>query len=144
MDTIDKIKRSSLMASIPSAHTVPEMILRKELFIRGYRYRLHHKHLPGKPDIILSKYQAVIFVNGCFWHWHGCSRSRMPSSNINYWKQKIDRNRARDKTNYQSLLNSKWRVLIVWECALKPALLMATVNKVEHWLNSNRRFWCIG
>jgi DNA mismatch endonuclease (patch repair protein) len=132
------------MAKVRSTDTSPEMRLRKALFAHGYRFRLHGQDLPGKPDIVLAKYRAVIFVNGCFWHWHGCARSRMPSSNVDYWTRKIGRNRLRDERNYQSLLASTWRVLVVWECTLKPSLLKATVSQVERWLNSNRSYFSIG
>lgn len=144
MNANERLKRSSVMARVRSTNTSPEVRLRKALFTRGYRFRLYDPDLPGKPDIVLAKYRAVIFVNGCFWHWHGCARSRMPSSNVDYWKRKIGRNRLRDEKNYQSLRISKRRVLVVWECALKPSVLKRTVTRVEHWLNSNRSYFSIG
>src|SRR5258708_6730784 len=138
MDIIDRITRSSVMAKVRSTNTSPEIRLRKALFSRGYRFRLHKQALPGTPDITLAKYRAVIFVNGCFWHWHGCARSRMPSSNVDYWTKKIIRNKLRDKRNRKRLAILKWRVLVVWECALKPSRLRKTVTQVERWLNGSR------
>ena len=144
MDVINKITRSSVMAKVRSINTSPEIRLRKALFAHGYRFRLHERDLPGTPDIVLAKYRAVIFVNGCFWHWHGCARSRMPSSNVNYWVQKITRNKLRDKKNHKRLATLKWRVLVIWECALKPSCLRKNVDRVERWLNSSRFYSSIG
>jgi DNA mismatch endonuclease (patch repair protein) len=144
MDIIDRRTRSSVMAKVRSTNTLPEVCLRKALFAHGYRFRLHGKNLPGTPDIILAKYRAVIFVNGCFWHWHGCARSRMPSSNVDYWTQKIIRNKLRDKRNRKRLATLKWRVLVVWECALKPSRLRKAVATAERWLNSSRSYSSIG
>jgi len=132
------------MAKVPGFHTVPEIRLRKILFALGYRFRLNDARLPGKPDIVLAKHRAVIFVNGCFWHWHGCARSRMPSSNVVYWTQKINRNKKRDWQNYLKLRSLKWRVLIVWECALKPSLLLKTGNQIDCWLKGKKSFRKIG
>ena len=107
------------MSRIHSTNTKPEEIVRKYLFSKGFRYRKNDKRFPGKPDIVLPKYKTVIFVNGCFWHMHNCPRSRLPKSNLDYWKPKIQRNIERDQMNYKKLADSGWHVIIVWECELK-------------------------
>ena len=118
-DTKTPADRSKNMSRIRSTDTKPEEIVRKYLFSRGFRYRKNDKRYPGKPDIVLPKYRTIIFVNGCFWHMHGCSRSRLPRSNQDYWKPKIERNIERDKENKCKLENDGWKVIIVWECDLK-------------------------
>lgn len=113
-------ERSKMMSKIKSKNTAPEMIVRRYLHNKGFRYRLHDKKLPGKPDLILPKYKAVIFIHGCFWHGHeGCKYYRIPKSNIDYWTKKLKGNISRDKQDQQSLQAMGWRVLIVWECELK-------------------------
>ena len=118
-DTKTPAERSENMSRIRSTNTKPEEIVRKYLFSHGFRYRKNDKRYPGKPDIVLPKYRTVIFVNGCFWHMHGCSRSRLPRSNEEYWKPKIERNIKRDAENKQKLEVAGWNVIIVWECELK-------------------------
>ena len=117
-DTLSAEKRSEIMSRVGSKDTKPELLIRKGLHARGFRYRLHMKALPGKPDLVFARYKAVIFINGCFWHGHACPRCRMPNSNKEYWKQKIASNMKRDKLNLRSLLDEGWRVLTIWECAL--------------------------
>jgi len=117
-DTVSPEKRSEVMSKVGSRDTKPELLIRKGLHARGFRYRLHAKDLPGKPDLVFRRYRSVIFVNGCFWHGHSCPRCRMPNSNADYWKQKVARNVKRDASNRQSLLDEGWRVLTIWECAL--------------------------
>ena len=118
-DNHTKEVRSRNMSKIRSTNTKPEVIVRKYLFSKGFRYRKNDKRYPGKPDIVLPKYRAVVFVNGCFWHMHNCSRSKLPKSNLEYWKPKIKRNVERDAENYKKLKEMGWRVFIVWECKLK-------------------------
>ena len=118
-DTKTPAERSENMSRIHSINTKPEEIVRKYLFSHGFRYRKNDKRYPGKPDIILPKYHTIIFVNGCFWHMHGCSRSRLPRSNQEYWKSKIERNIQRDAENQQKLEADGWKVIVVWECELK-------------------------
>lgn len=118
-DTKTPAERSKNMSRIRSTDTKPEEIVRKYLFSHGFRYRKNDKRYPGKPDIVLPKYRTIIFVNGCFWHMHGCSRSRLPRSNQDYWKPKIERNIERDKENKRKLEIDGWKVIIVWECELK-------------------------
>lgn len=118
-DTKTPAERSENMSRIRSTNTKPEEIVRKYLFSHGFRYRKNDKRYPGKPDIVLPKYRTIIFVNGCFWHMHGCSRSRLPRSNQEYWKPKIERNIQRDAVNQQKLETDGWNVIVVWECELK-------------------------
>ena len=119
-DVHDKATRSRNMSAIKGKDTKPEVWLRKELFSRGFRYRLHRKDLPGKPDIVLPRFKTVIFVNGCFWHGHeGCRYFKIPSSNTDFWREKLERNKARDQKNYGRLRSEGWRVVTVWECQIK-------------------------
>ena len=120
VDTLTPIQRSVRMSKIRSQDTKPEIALRKALHSLGFRFRLHGRKLPGKPDVILPKYRAVIFVHGCFWHRHpGCRVAHIPKSNTDFWQQKFDRNVARDLENIADLTAAKWRVFVVWECELK-------------------------
>lgn len=118
-DTKTPAERSANMSRIRSTNTKPEEVVRKYLFNHGFRYRKNDKRYPGKPDIVLPKYHTIIFVNGCFWHMHGCSRSRLPRSNQEYWKPKLERNMKRDVENKQKLEADGWNVIVVWECELK-------------------------
>lgn len=122
MDVHDAQARSYNMSQIKGKNTKPEMIVRRYLFSQGFRYRLNVKKLPGSPDIVLPKYKTAIFVNGCFWHGHeGCKYFVWPKSNQNFWKEKIEKNIARDKKNIQKLEESGWKVIVIWECELKGA-----------------------
>lgn len=118
-DTKTPEERSINMSHIKSTNTKPEEKVRKYLFSKGFRYRKNDKRLPGKPDIVLPKYNTVIFVNGCFWHKHNCKRFSWPSSNTEYWKNKINRNADRDKMTYAKLKEAGWNVIIVWECEIR-------------------------
>lgn len=118
-DNHTKEIRSMNISHIRSKNTKPEEIVRKYLFSKGLRYRKNVRKLPGCPDIVLKKYKAVIFVNGCFWHKHDCGRFVWPSSNAEYWSKKINRNVERDAQNIALLTEQGWRVLIIWECQLK-------------------------
>ena len=116
------------MSQIRSKNTKPEEKVRKYLFSKGFRYRKNVRHLPGCPDIVLKKYKTVIFVNGCFWHKHDCSRFVWPSSNKEYWIPKIQKNVERDQLNIKKLTEMGWKVLIVWECQLKKNVLKSTMD----------------
>ena len=118
-DVLTKEQRHKNMKNIRGTDTKIEIILRKALWAKGYRYRKNYSKLPGKPDIVLPKYKTVIFVNGCFWHKHDCPRFVWPSSNREYWEPKILGNVARDKRNGELLREAGWKVIIVWECELK-------------------------
>lgn len=116
------------MSHIRSINSRPEEIVRKYLFSQGLRYRKNVKKLPGCPDIVLPKYHTVIFVNGCFWHRHDCSRFVWPSSNQDYWRPKILRNVERDQKNTEELKALGWNVITVWECELKRAVREENLN----------------
>ena len=119
-DTVSKEVRSRNMAAIKSNDTTPEVAVRKYLFSQGFRYRKNVKGMPGKPDIVLRKYNTCIFVNGCFWHKHeGCKYFVWPKSNTEFWKEKIESNIERDKRNYIKLEEDGWKVVVVWECEIK-------------------------
>ncbi len=125
-------QRSRNMAAIKGKDTKPEMIVRKYLFSRGLRFRVQVRKLPGTPDIVLPKYKTAIFVNGCFWHGHeGCKYFRLPKSNVEFWKEKIERNIERDRESMQALLDLGWKVVRVWECELRnKANREETLNKI--------------
>ena len=119
-DIKSKEDRSRNMAAIKGKDTKPEMIVRKYLFSKGLRFRVHVKKLAGSPDIVLPKYKTIIFVNGCFWHGHdGCKYSHLPKSNEFFWEQKIRRNKARDIGNDYVLQTEGWKVIHIWECEIK-------------------------
>lgn len=127
MDSIGPEKRSWVMAQVRGRDTKPEKAVRSLLHRMGFRFRLHRPDFPGKPDIVLPRYRAVIFVHGCFWHRHpGCRRASMPANNAEYWKRKFERNVTRDAANKASLEAQGWRVLTIWECELRdiPALAL--------------------
>ena len=126
------------MAAIKGKDTKPEMIVRKYLFSRGLRFRVQVRKLPGTPDIVLPKYKTVIFVNGCFWHGHeGCNYFRLPKSNVEFWKGKIERNIERDRESTLALLDLGWKVIRVWECELRnKANREETLNKIYYSITS--------
>lgn len=128
-DNHTKEIRSMNMSHIRSINSKPEEIVRKFLFSKGLRYRKNVRSLPGKPDIVLRKYNTVVFVNGCFWHKHDCGRFVMPSSNTEYWSAKIESNVERDKLNKSQLEALGWKVLVIWECQLKKK---TKVDSLEH------------
>lgn len=119
MDIWEKAKRSEIMSKVNQKDTKPELIVRHFLFANGFRYRKNVKKLPGSPDIVLSKYKTVIFVNGCFWHGHECRAGRRPTSNKLYWDNKIESNIKRDDDKISQLEALGWRVLIIWQCEIK-------------------------
>ena len=135
-DTHSKEVRSKNMSHIRSTNSKPEETVRKYLFSKGLRYRKNVRRLPGCPDIVLPKSRTVIFVNGCFWHKHDCGRFVWPSSNEEYWHQKISRNIERDAENQKLLMEQGWRVLVIWECQLKKKVaaenLLQLYNDIIH------------
>jgi DNA mismatch endonuclease (patch repair protein) len=123
--------RSFNMSRIHGKATKPEEIVRKYLFAHGFRYRKNDASLPGKPDIVLPKYRAVVFVNGCFWHKHkGCKYFVWPKSNAEFWRKKIEDNVLRDNNNYKLLSKMGWKVLIVWECELHKQVFQDTMDNL--------------
>lgn len=121
MDKITTLVRSRNMSAIKSKNTKPELTLRTLLFSKGFRYRIHYP-LPGKPDIVFTKKRISIFINGCFWHDHGCSESHIPKTNASFWDSKIKKNRVRDELNITSLKDLRWKVFTVWECEIEKDL----------------------
>nr|WIE92593.1 DNA mismatch endonuclease Vsr [Mesorhizobium sp. WSM4875] len=118
-DTLTPAERSERMSRIRSCDTKPEIALRKALHGLGFRFRLHSRRLPGKPDIVLPKHRTVVFVHGCFWHRHrGCKVATTPKTNTSFWVEKFDRNQSRDRRNGEALATAGWRVIVVWECEL--------------------------
>ena len=115
-DIFSSQKRSDIMSKISGKNTKPEILVRKFLFSKGFRYRINVKTLPGKPDIVLPKYKTVIFINGCFWHGHNWKKGKLPSSNIDFWKEKISNNKSRDDKNSDLLVKLGWKVIIIWQC----------------------------
>ena len=131
------------MASVGQKDTDAEIHLRTALHRVGLRYRLHDRSLPGSPDLVFPRFRTVVFVHGCFWHSHGCYRSTVPKSRQQFWADKFEVNRARDERSVRSLLDEGWRVLTVWECALKGKLALPPVSvadAVRAWLDSSERY----
>ena len=118
MDVHTKEQRHYNMSRIHSKDTKPELIIRKFLWEQGYRYRLQRKDLPGKPDIVLPKFNLAIFVNGCFWHMHKCKKFILPSTNTEFWYEKLTQNKKRDTKNYKKLKRVGWNYIVIWECQL--------------------------
>jgi len=126
------------MSHIRSKNTKPEVLVRKELFRRGYRYRINVSKLPGKPDIVLPKYKTVIFVNGCFWHGHeGCKYFVLPKSNATFWENKIRSNQKRDRGVIKMLQEAGWNVITIWECSLTGSRFLETIDKIEIAITQN-------
>ncbi len=144
MDTVDKETRSKIMSKVGQKATAPEMKLRKALFARGFRYRVNVKKLSGSPDLVFKKYKAAIFVHGCFWHRHeGCKYATIPKSRVEFWSAKFKANIERDKQNIQKLIESGWRVLVIWECVIKKKdekSFRKVVDEVERWLYTHEVF----
>ncbi len=139
-DVFDRTTRSKNMSRIRGKDTKPEQLIRSALHSRGFRYRLHSKDLPGTPDIVLAKYNAIIEVNGCFWHGHKCHLFHWPKSRTDFWKEKITQNIRRDTENLIKLENMGWRVLVVWECCIKGKKRLDPSNLIDrivHWLIKN-------
>lgn len=136
MDKMTPEQRHHCMSSIRSKNTKPEMLVRRYLFSRGFRFRVNLKRLPGTPDIVLRKYRTVIFVNGCFWHGHEeCRYFVLPKSNVEFWTNKIERNQERDLKSRMQLRNMGWHVIQIWECQLKPKERELTLKSIERTLN---------
>ena len=132
-DTISEERRSWNMSRIKAENTNPERLVRSLLHRMGYRFRIHRKDLPGRPDIVLPKYNTVIFVHGCFWHRHkGCKRATMPKSRVGYWENKFFKNVERDKENKKKLKKIGWKVLVIWECEINN-----NIDKIKEKIQKN-------
>lgn len=135
-DNHNSVQRHNNMAAIKGKDTKPEMIVRRYLWNNGFRYRLNHPLLPGKPDVVLRKYRTCIFVNGCFWHGHeGCRYFVMPKSNVDFWQTKITRNKKRDSAVQKKLAAMGWHSITIWECELKPSVRNKTLESLAFTLN---------
>lgn len=138
-DIYNEAKRSRIMSRIRSGDTKPEMFVRKLLFARGFRYRVHGSALPGKPDVVLPKWRAVVFVHGCFWHAHeGCRRAAKPSTHADFWAAKLARNRAHDREVVEALVAAGWRVLVVWECACKARFAEKLAERMSAFIREEK------
>ncbi|MBQ2884203.1 MAG: DNA mismatch endonuclease Vsr [Alphaproteobacteria bacterium] len=136
MDKLTKEQRHHCMSAIKGKNTKPEILVRKFLFARGFRYRLNHPRLPGHPDIVLRKYKTCIFVNGCFWHKHeGCKYFVVPKTRTEFWLNKINRNQERDKEVKKQLAKMGWHSITIWECELKPSKKDKTLESLLYTLN---------
>jgi DNA mismatch endonuclease, patch repair protein len=130
-----------MMSGIRSRHTKPELIVRSGLHRLGFRFSLHSRRLKGTPDLVLRKYNAVIFVHGCFWHGHECSLFRMPGTRTEFWRTKFARNRENDDSARKALADQGWRVLVIWECALRgrsPKEVTSLLERASAWLKTSR------
>jgi DNA mismatch endonuclease (patch repair protein) len=137
-DVHSKEIRSFNMSKIKGKNTKPELLVRKFLFAKGLRYRLHDKKLSGRPDIVLAKYKTVLFVNGCFWHGHqGCKYYAVPKTRTDWWLAKLNRNIIRDAENKKILTEHGWQVIEIWECTLKPAVANYTLDTLLKTILSN-------
>lgn len=131
-DVHSKETRSFNMSRIRAKDTKPELLIRKYLFSKGFRYRVNVKKLPGKPDIVLPKYKTVIFIHGCFWHGHeNCKIAHLPQTRTDYWEAKIQKNIARDFTNHEKLKKAGWNIMTIWECQLKPKIRQQTLEGIS-------------
>lgn len=134
VDSVDEAKRSSIMARVRAKDTKPELAVRRLIYASGYRYRLHSKKLPGKPDMVFAGRHKVIFVHGCFWHRHpGCANCRIPKSRVEFWENKLNGNRQRDLRTQAELERLGWKVLVVWECELKDPDTI--IKRISEFLN---------
>lgn len=138
-DVVDAATRSRMMSGIRSRNTRPEMAVRHALFAAGFRFRLHRRDLPGVPDIVLPGRKVAVFVHGCFWHRHeGCRYAKLPATRPDFWKAKLDGNAERDMRTVRALQVMGWRVLIVWECAVRDAeTLSALPTTLAAWITSD-------
>lgn len=140
MSESTKQQRSRMMAAVKCKDTSPELHIRKALFSKGLRYRLHGKDLPGKPDLVFPKYKAVIFINGCFWHNHDCALGKMPVTNQSFWQNKLVANRLRDEENIPKIQKLGWKVKVIWLCELKNKKTLASeddLNSLIGWIQES-------
>jgi DNA mismatch endonuclease (patch repair protein) len=138
-DVVSPVVRSRMMAGIRGKDTKPETILRSGLHARGFRFQLHRRDLPGRPDLTLPRFRAIIFAQGCFWHGHDCHLFKWPSTRPEFWREKIDRNKQRDQAAFSELSVMGWRIGEVWECALKGRTRLdreTVIDRCAEWLTS--------
>lgn len=138
-DVVSPEKRSQMMAGIRAKDTKPELLLRSGLHKLGFRFRLHRKDLPGRPDLVLPRYNAVVFIHGCFWHGHGCHLFKWPQNRRDFWQKKIQGNQSRDVITIDRLRRAGWRVLIIWECSLRGSRRLdqkGVLQQAAGWIRS--------
>jgi len=142
MDYLDPAQRSKLMSRVKNRDTKIEIMIRSMLHRKGFRFRKNVKQLPGRPDIVLSKYGAIIFIHGCFWHGHSnCIRSKLPATRTEFWRKKISDNHKRDQDFQAQLLNAGWRIAVVWQCAYRNKVQSITAtNLLCQWIKSDSRY----
>ena len=136
-DVVDSQTRSRMMSGIKGKNTKPELTIRSALHRIGFRFRLHRKDLPGRPDVILPRYRAVILINGCFWHGHMCSLFKWPKTREDFWREKILGNVKRDQRNQSMLIEKHWRVCVIWECELRsqpPEKIEKLMKQLAEWI----------
>lgn len=143
VDVVDSATRSRMMSGIRGRDTKPEVLIRSLLHRRGFRFRLDVRELPGRPDIVLPRYRAVVLVHGCFWHGHNCALFKWPSTRPEFWRAKIGRNRTNDARALAALTAQGWRVAVIWECALRGAAQdpQAVVERLATWLRDDTQSW---
>lgn len=143
VDIVDQATRSRMMSGIRGRNTKPEIVIRSLLHRQGFRFRLHVRDLPGKPDIVLPRYRAVVFVNGCFWHGHNCPLFKLPGTRTEFWREKIGRNQANDQKAVDALLANGWRIGIIWECSIrgKNKNIEGVARNLAAWLHSDAPFF---
>lgn len=142
VDIVDAATRSRMMSGIRGRNTKPEMLMRSLLHRQGFRFRLHAKDLPGKPDMVFPRYRAVIFVHGCFWHGHDCPLFKWPTTRADFWHDKIRKNQENDRRSIDSLLTEGWRVGVVWECSMRgPGKdIDGLVQRISEWVRGSEPF----
>ena len=131
VDIVSAATRSRMMSAVRSRNTAPELAIRRGLHSRGFRYRLHVRALPGSPDIVLPKWRTVLFVDGCFWHGHNCHLFRLPATRQQWWREKIDGNIARDSRAVEALTSEGWKVIRIWECALRGRVARGVEETID-------------
>jgi DNA mismatch endonuclease, patch repair protein len=134
---VAKEVRARMMSAVRGKDTKPELAVRRGLHALGFRYSLHSRKLAGRPDLVLPKYRAAVWIHGCFWHGHGCQDCRPARSRTEFWGPKVARTRERDAEAIGAALKAGWRCLVIWECSLKPGDVAATVSRVAEWLRGD-------
>lgn len=139
-DVVSPKKRSEMMSGIRGKNTRPELQVRKALFGMGYRFRLHRKDLPGRPDIVLPRWRVAVLVHGCFWHGHcNCRYAKTPSTRTDFWATKLENNRQRDQRDINALHAAGWRTLVIWECFLRSPLRVGLTAALRDWIEGNQQ-----
>jgi len=142
-DIVDRVTRSQMMANIKSMGTNPELMIRSGLRRRRFRFRLHDKSLPGSPDLVFKRWNAVIFVHGCFWHAHECNNFKWPKTRVEWWREKLLGNRIRDERNMVLLSDMGWRYGVIWECASNSSNWDCISQELADWLVSDNESICM-